>query len=512
MTLNDIISPLIKWWWLLLASTLIAALSSYYVSSQQPALYQSSTTLMIGSAIDNPNPTSGELYLEQQLAGTYTNIANQNPIREATMEALGLTWLPEYYVSTLTNSQLIQIVVIDTVPERAQVVAQELANQLILQSPSGLNQQDQERKDFIEGQLNALQEQIVNTQTEIETLQLQLGELNSASQIADTQNQIRALTSVLGTLQSNYGILLSNTAQGATNTLSIIETAAVSNQPVGPNILMTVILSSDVGFSLAAAGAYLLEYLDKSIKNAEEASELVEASVIGYIPKFPKNETAWDYVSQNPRSPISDAFRTIRTNLEFSKAVREIKTILVTGTSVAEGKSTIASNLALIFAQSDKNVLLLDADLRKSAIQEILGLHDNKGLSNLISNQAELSETILPINNGKVKLIPAGQYPPNPAELLGSVKFDKLLEHLKSNTDIIIIDGPPLSVTDASILASKVDGIILVVRPGHTNRDAIKALIKPLELISTPILGIISNRDKNRPSYYADYYYTKSSE
>jgi capsular exopolysaccharide synthesis family protein len=253
-----------------------------------------------------------------------------------------------------------------------------------------------------------------------------------------------------------------------------------------------------------------LEYLDKSIKTAEEASELVEAPIIGYIPIFPKNETSWDYVSQNPRSPISDAFRTIRTNLEFTKSVREIKTILITGTTVSEGKSTIASNLAQIFAQSDKKVILLDADLRKSTIQEILGIQDNKGLSNLLSNQVELSETVIPINNGNAKLIPAGQYPPNPTELLGSVKFDKLLEHLKNITDIILVDGPPLSVTDAAILASKVDGIILVVQPGHTNRDAIKALIKPLKMISTPILGIVSNRERNRPSYYADYYYTKT--
>ena len=115
----------------------------------------------------------------------------------------------------------------------------------------------------------------------------------------------------------------------------------------------------------------------------------------------------------------------------------------------------------------------------------------------------------MPINDGKVALIPAGQYPPNPSELLNSVDFDVHLNQLKTRMDFIIVDGPPLSVTDAVILASKVDGIIIVVQPGRTNRDALKALIKPLEMISTPILGIVSNREKNRPSYYTDYYYTR---
>ena len=512
MTLNDILSPLIKWWWLLLVSSLIAAASSFYVSSQQPTLYESSATLMIGSAIENPNPSSGELYLEQQLASTYANIANRNPIRQATMEALGLTWLPEYHVSALPNSQLIQIVVIDTIPERAQVVAQELANQLILQSPSGMNQESQERRDFVEQQLNDLQEQIIKTQTEIETLQLELGELNSARQIADTQDQIRALESVLGSLQSNFGTLLSNTAEGATNSLTIIESPSISFEPVGPNTLLTVLLSSAVGFSLAAAGAYLLEYLDKSIKTVEEASEIVQAPVIGTIPKFPSKEPSWDYVSRNPRSPISDAFRTLRTNIELSKRHKNFKTLLITGTTVGEGKSTIALNLAQIISQSGKQVLLIDADMRKSAIQESLELVDKKGLSNLLSYQAELNEVIIPLIDGKVALIPAGQYPPNPAELLNSTDFDAHLNQLKTRMDFIIIDGPPLSVTDAVILASKVDGIIIVVQPGLTNRDALNALIKPLEMISTPILGIVSNRDKNRSGYYADYYYTKSSD
>lgn len=511
MTLNDIISPLIKWWWLLLVSSLIATASSYVVSSQQPPIYQSSATLMIGSAIEDPNPSSGELYLEQQLASTYANIANRTPIREATMQALGINWLPEYHVAALPNSQLIQIVVVDTIPERAQAVAWELANQLILQSPSGQSQEEQERQDFVENQLDNLQNQIIETQSEIETLQNQLGELNSARQIADTQEQIRALNSVLSSLQSNYANLLSNTAQGATNTLAIIEEPKVPNNPVGPNSLMTVFLSAAVGFSLAAAGAYLLEFLDKSVKTVEDAADIIQAPVLGTIPNISKDSSVWDFVSDHPRSPIADAFRSLRTNLEFTKPEGGLKTILVTSPAISEGKSTVASNLVRIISQTDKKVILLDADLRKSEFQEILGIQEKEGLSNLLSNQVELSDILIPLDNGSTTLIPAGHLPPNPTELLGSEKFDQILDQLKSMADIVIVDSPPFIVTDAAVLSAKVDGILVVIQPGRTNTDAIKAMMEQLEIINTPILGIVSNRNKKRAGYYTDYYSTHKS-
>jgi len=511
MTLNDITAPLLKWWWLLLASSLIAAISSFIASSQQPPIYQSRATLMIGRAIEDPNPSSGELYLEQQLASTYANIANRELIRMSTMEALGLSWLPEYHVSALPQTQLLEIIVVDTNPQRAQAVAYELANQLILSSPSGDNEDEQERQRFVDDQLKTLQVQITETQFDIEDLQNQLGELNSARQIADTQNQILAQQNKLSSLQANYASLLANTQQGAVNVLTMIEPPNLPQRPTGPNVLLTTGLSVAVGFSLAAAAAYVLEYFDKSIQTVEEAAQIINAPVIGNIPKIPKKSTPWNYVSEEPRSPISDSFRAVRTNLEFTKAGNEIKTILVTGTTVSEGKSTIASNLARIIAQADKKVILLDADLRKSIIQEELGLQDRKGLSNTLSNQVELDDVMIPLEEGNISIIPAGDLPPNPSELLGSENFDQILGRLKKIADIIIVDGPPLLVTDAVILAAKVDGIIIVVQPGLTNKDIITAMTELLERINTPILGIVSNRDKKRSIYNNDYYYSNST-
>ena len=157
-------APLLKWWWLILATMILAGGSSYLAVRQQPSTYQSSTTLMIGNAIDDLNPTNSQFTLAQQLAKTYADSALRQPVQEATMQALDLDWLPKY--SARADSHTITIGVLDTNPARAQAVANELANQLIRLSPSGLDQEEQERLVFINRQLDQLQVQIEETEVE----------------------------------------------------------------------------------------------------------------------------------------------------------------------------------------------------------------------------------------------------------------------------------------------------------------------------------------------------------
>jgi uncharacterized protein involved in exopolysaccharide biosynthesis len=266
MKLKDFFMPLLKWWWLLILVTALAGGTSYFFVRNQPPIYQSRTTLLVGRAIYDPNPTSNEFGLSRQLASSYADIAMREPVRDATMEALGLTDLPQYTAQAAANSALVEIVVTDINPQRAQAVARELANQLVLQSPTSPQQQDQERRAFVNQQLDELQNEIVSTTTDIETLQQELATLTSAVQIADKQGQISALQTKLSTLQTNYASLLSNTQQGAINTLDIIEAAQLPRNPIGPNKPLIVLMAAAAGFVLSAAGAHLLEYMDRSIK------------------------------------------------------------------------------------------------------------------------------------------------------------------------------------------------------------------------------------------------------
>ncbi len=508
MELQEYFIPLRRWWWLLLVSTLVAGFSSYLVTSQQQPVYRALTTLIIGRTIDDPNPNSGEFVLSQQLAAAYADIASREPVRNATMESLGLDWIPAYVARALPNSQLIEIQVTDTNPARAQAVANELANQLILRSPTGSGQEDLERQIFLEQELDDLQMQITDTRDEIRKLQEQLGAETSARRISEIQNQITALQAKLTTLQSNFAALLSNTQQGATNTLDVIEPADLPRTPVGPNTSTTILLAAAIGLALAATGAYLLEYLDKTVKTPEEISRLIGVQVIGYIPEIQEGRTERPYLAENPRSIVAEAFRSLRTNLEFAAVGKPLKTLFVTSAGPSVGKTSMAVNMAIIMAQGGKNVILVDADLRRPNIHGFLGISNSEGLSEVFDGLVELEDALAPWEDGKIKVITGGSPPATPAEMLGSARMDQLLARLEEISDIVILDGPPFLVADASVLASKVDGVLLVVRPGFTHKDAARSMMEQIQRVGANIVGIAFNRiPRGRADYYGKYWY-----
>ena len=509
MELNKIFFPIRKWWWLLLASTVVATIFSFVTILRQPTIYQARTILMIGTAINDPNPSSFEFALGQQLAAAYTDLANREIVRDATMRALSMNRLPAYFARAIPNTQLIEILVTDTEPARAQVVANELAAQLVLLSPTSSQPENQDRQDFINQQLNNFEVQIQETEDEIERLEEELSTLVSAQQIADTREQIFALQSKLNIMQDRYGSLLSNTKQGAVNTLTIIEYATPSSTPIGPNKGMTVLLAAAIGFVLAASVAYLLEYLDDSMKSADDVDRLFSAPIIGHIfeQEEVKNEKNQLYDADDLGHPIAEAFRALRTNIEFSQGDRPLKTILVASADIGDGKTTVASNLALSIAQRDKEVVLLDVDLRRPSVHEFFELSNDRGLVDLISARADNNDVLQFKKARNVAVLTTGETPPNPTELLSSKKMDELLLKLGETSDVVIIDGPPFIVADAMVMASKVDGVLLVVRPGHTRRSLAQGASEKIKLAGARLIGVVLNRI---PLRGADYYAGKS--
>jgi polysaccharide biosynthesis transport protein len=493
MEIRALINPLLRWWWLLLAAAIVAMVSSFFATLSQAPVYQSQTTLIIGRAIADPNPSTGEFYLAEQLAATYADIANREPVRNATMQALGLSSLPAYVALAQPESQIIQIQVTDVNPVRAQAVANELAKQLIALSPTNSDPNEADRQEFVNDQLNRLQSQIDQTQAEIETLQEQLGNLTSAREINDIQNQISSLQTVLNTLQSNYNGLLANTQQGAINTMTVIEPANLPSRPIGPNKPLTILLAGALGFVLAASAAYVIEFLDDTIKSSQEVSELIDAPILGRIGEIPEDQVSWRYVSEAPRSPIADAFRVLRTNLDFVNATKPRKIILVSSANLGEGKSTVASNLAAIFAQADRKVVLVDCDLRRPSLHGWLDKTNPKGLSDIFRERTSLWDAISPTSDKNISIITSGPLPPNPTELLASAKMDEIFANLRDIADVIIIDGPPFIVPDASVLADKVDGIVLVVRPRQSRRGMVKAMREQLQRVNSDVIGVVLN-------------------
>ncbi|KJL04076.1 MULTISPECIES: CpsD/CapB family tyrosine-protein kinase [Priestia] len=209
----------------------------------------------------------------------------------------------------------------------------------------------------------------------------------------------------------------------------------------------------------------------------------------------------------SPKDPVAEQYRTIRTNIQFSNVDQDIKTIVVTSSGAEEGKSTTTSNLATVYAQQGLNVLLIDADLRKPTGHYTFRLENHIGLTNVLTRQSTLAQAVQESEIPHLSVLTSGPIPPNPSELLASVQMAELLKEMKEQFDMIIFDTPPiLAVADAQILANQVDGTILVVSSGKTEKDA---ALKSKELLSSAkgkLLGVVlNNRKVEEGNYY--YYY-----
>lgn len=209
----------------------------------------------------------------------------------------------------------------------------------------------------------------------------------------------------------------------------------------------------------------------------------------------------------SPKSPIAEQFRTIRTNIQFSSIDQELQTIIVTSSGPAEGKSTTTANLAVVFAQQGKRVLLIDSDLRKPTVHYTFRLENHVGLSNVLTRQSTLQEAVKETAQEKLWVLSSGPIPPNPSELLGSKGMQVLLEQAKEEYDVIILDTPPvLAVTDAQVLSNIADGVVLVVSSGKTETESAKKAKELLDSAKAKILGVVLNNKKAEDSQYYYYY------
>lgn len=211
---------------------------------------------------------------------------------------------------------------------------------------------------------------------------------------------------------------------------------------------------------------------------------------------------------KNSRSPISEQYRTIRTNIEYASVDQEMNSIMVTSTGPGEGKSTTVANLAVVFAQQGKKVLLVDADLRKPTVHYTFRVDSTYGLTNLLTKQKSPQQTIQQSQVENLYILPSGPIPPNPAELLGSNAMKELMQFLSQEYDIILFDVPPvLAVTDAQVLANQCNGIILVVQSGGTDVEASKKAKEALLNTRGKLLGAVLNQKKMKKGDYHYYYY-----
>jgi capsular exopolysaccharide synthesis family protein len=213
---------------------------------------------------------------------------------------------------------------------------------------------------------------------------------------------------------------------------------------------------------------------------------------------------------EQPKSPISEQYRNIRTNIQFSAVDTDIRSLMITSANPGEGKTTTTANLAVVFAQQGKKVLLVDVDLRKPALHEMFRTDNTLGITSVLSKQGTLEKCIRKTEEANLHFLPCGAIPPNPAELLGSALMKEFIEEVQSQYDLVIFDTPPvLVVTDAQVMANQCDGIVLVVRSGKTEKEQALKAKALLQNTKGKLLGAVLNDKKQKDNEYYYYYGNK---
>lgn len=301
--------------------------------------------------------------------------------------------------------------------------------------------------------------------------------------------------------------------------IQIIDKAQVPNGPTKPKPMLNMTIAGILGIMIGVFIAFLQEFLDTTIKTTEDVEKNIGVLVIGNIPKRNPDEEGIT-VLENPKAPTTEAFRTLRTNIQFSSIDKKLKTMVVTSSTPGEGKSTIAVNLAAIIAQSKEKVLLIDCDLRKPNIHSIIGKSNLEGLTNILVGNRVVEEVAYKCEGlENLEIITSGPIPPNPAELLGSNRMKMFMAAVKEEYDMVILDTPPIgAVTDSVILSTIVDGLILVAAIAETDIEALVRGKDSLDKVDPNIIGVVLNKlpiggkGSKQYGYYEDYgYYGEES-
>ncbi|MAS05352.1 MAG: protein tyrosine kinase [Ahrensia sp.] len=285
--------------------------------------------------------------------------------------------------------------------------------------------------------------------------------------------------------------------------------ASIPESPVVPNTTRNLLVGLALGLLLGVGLALLRDLLDNTVKDRADFEDLTGTGVVGLIPLDKGRRSQAAIAFENDNSPIAEAFRKLRTNLQFLSVDSPPRVIVLTSSVPSEGKSTTAINLALALAEGERNVVLVDGDMRRPTLAKYLDLVGSVGFSTVLSGGINLEEALQKTRYPGLTVLTSGSIPPNPSELLGSQSAKKLLGDLRAKFDYVIVDSTPLlAVTDAAILAAGADGVIIIARHGHTRREQLIHATKSLEDVGAPLLGAVFSMMPIRgTSYNYNYAY-----
>jgi polysaccharide biosynthesis transport protein len=498
--------------WIILVTIVVAGFIVYILNRQSTPVYQATTTVLINEAPSTKTTDYTAIVTSERLAQTYSQLMSKKPVLEGVIEQLDIEiqaedMLENLFIQPIRDTTLIEVRYEDVDPKRAALITNTIVTVFSTQNQQLQASRYASSKSSLETQLNQMDDQIQRVSSVLSSLEENEDNQAERDRLETNLNQYRQTYAYL--LQSYEQVRLVE-AQSTSNIVQV-EPASIPEKPIRPRTLTNTILAVVIGMFMAIGGIFLYESIDDTLKGPDEITAQVGLPVLGIITRHEIDESK-PITLLEPRSPVSESFRALRTNIQYASVNRPLKTLLITSPTPAEGKTTISVNLGIVMAQSDRNVVIIDADLRRPKIHKALGLPNQKGLSDLfVDDGLTINGSLKKTEIYNLRALVAGNLPPNPSELLGSEKMQIILEKINLEANLIIVDSPPvMAVTDPAVLAPKVDGVLLVVKPGVTQMAVLKQSVELLRRGDVKILGFVLNEvdmKKRGNYYYRGYYY-----
>ena len=517
MEIKKYIALFRHWVWLIVLGAILVGAAAYVYSKTQAPTYQATAKYLIDLAPSSGSSEYANLLTEERLASTYSDLMTTRPVLEAVARELdfGTDETMENAISILQGmvsvssdleSEILTVIVRDTDPERAANIANTVGTEFAVQNAERENQRFAESVTGWESQRLSTEQIIEDLETQISALETTETQEQEAtlSRLSRELNEAQiAYTEAFNNLQS----LRVEQARNRNNILSV-EPASMGVR-IGPRVMTNTIIAAIIGGLSAVAIVFLIEYLDDTIKTPDDITLETGLSTLAAIAHIKGESQAERLITyRSPRAPISEAYRVLRTNLSYSAIDNELKRLLVTSSSPSEGKSTTSANLSVALAQTGKQVVLVDADLRRPSLHKAFEVSNNQGLTTaLLDSDTVVTEHLQPTLVTGLRIMASGPLPPNPAELLNSQRMLQILDDLSGTADIVIVDTPPLlTVADAAILAPHVDGCLIVVEVGKTRHATLVEAQERLTNSGAHIAGVVMNRSRAGRAGYYDYY------
>jgi len=513
--------------WILVAiiPAVLVAMLGYARTASQPRTYQATAVMYVQKSTSSGQGGAGaiDVYASSLLAGSYSQMVGYGVIARRASRLLANKY-PGYQIGGVSSqqkgqagqaltqqsaTQLVTISVTDTEPQRAIDAANAVVTAFIQTI------QSIERAKYA-ADLRSLNLQLASGTAIINDLNRRI------SRYTGDPSGLTALRSSLDNYQIAQQNLFTSTntfrlqADEDLHTVTPFAPADAAGL-VGPHPSRTAASYGFVALLLLSGALFAFEYFNDLPRTPSEIEDVVGAPILGTVQHFnagrgiPKLVTA-----TRPRSPMAESYRLIRTNIQFTNIDNPPRTVLVTSALPAEGKSTTAANLAEVFAQSGLSVTLIDGDMRRPSLHKIFEIDGRRdGLTTLLVGNQMNGGTPAVTSQPNLRMVPSGPIPPNPADLLGSHRMQSLIRHFREQSDLVMVDTPPvLAVADAAILSTMVDGVILVCDPNKTKRRDLRHAREAIEAVGGKILGVVVNRLHPRGGmyyYYGSYNYNYAS-